>query len=343
MLSEFEHGGTGYEIGVAHGNYFGKAIESNMELNQYPLDRELDGVGKAVAGLIETEFPWLADELRGIADGASIRREAVTAWNINYALRSECSCFAFTDSDVGPIMGNTLDEYNDTPTHTHANVVTLLRPSVGYACLGIGTAGSVRIGPGINEKGLCLGDTTVVTTDKCEVGMPKNVLFRALLQSCADVDEAIEFLGRYPDYRWSGTWCLADAHGRAAIVEKSHRKQSYRKAEAGVIFAANDFETPEMLDVVPSRERMGERSYWSLAHRKAKFERLLLVEKWPHTFETVKKVLQDHTEPGPICRHGRKDKGFANTIQAYINVPRQRKFLIANWNPCISKFVPYSL
>jgi isopenicillin-N N-acyltransferase-like protein len=343
MLSEFECSGAPYDRGFAHGKYFAKVIESNMELNKYDLTAELDELGRGIGELMEREFPDLAEEMRGIADGAGIRRDAVIAWNTGYALRSGCSCFAFTDSDVGPVMGNTLDEYNDQPTHTHANTVMRVRPTSGYACLGIGTAGSVRIGPGINEKGLCLGDTTVVTTDRCDLGVTKPVLFRAVLQSCADVPEAIEFLGRYPDYRWAGTFVLCDAQGRAAVVEKSHRKQGHRYAVDGVIYAVNHFETPEMVDVIPSREKAGERAYWSVAHRREKLDRILREEKWPRTLATVKKILTDHTEPGPICRHGRKEKGFANTIQSYINIPRQRKFLITNWNPCISRFAEYSL
>jgi len=343
MLSELECAGAAYDMGFAHGRYFGKVVETNMELNKYPLDAELDDTGSQLCDLVETEFPFLIEEIRGISDGAGIPFSALLRWNVGHTMRSECSCFALADSDVGPVMGNTLDEWCDTPSHTTANAVMLVRPDTGYACLGIGTAGTARIGPGINERGLCLGDTSVVTTDRCEIGMPKNVLFRALLQLCADVDEAIEFLAKYPDYRWSGTWVLCDADGDLAIVEKSHRKQSHRRGKGGVIFAANYFETPEMLDVVPSREKMGERGYWSVTNRKAKFEKVFFEEKWPHTLETVKNLLRDHTEPGPICRHGRTPLGFSNSIQSYINIPRQRKFLITNWNPCVGKFVDYSL
>ncbi|MCR5165665.1 MAG: linear amide C-N hydrolase [Oscillospiraceae bacterium] len=155
-----------------------------------------------------------------------------------------CSSFAVTDTD-----GEHLFCRNYDLRHTD-DMFIRTAPENGYASIGIVDLAHLNIGQeceaaidsaeaqslllaapycicdGINEKGLGVSllqlDTEHFVTDTEKPDLLVYTALRAMLDKCADTDEAVEFLSAYDIYSpawWSYHIFITDKSGRAVTVE----------------------------------------------------------------------------------------------------------------------------
>ena len=234
--------GTSYEIGRA----IGSMIESDNKLKAaMTAGAALDDSDAGLArSLFERWCPGLIEEIQGAADALGADPKRMVFYAMTY-LRPACSQIAIPPemtADGHVLMARSYEfspEYED---------FTLAKTSVTgkYAHLG-STVMTFGREEGINERGLG------VTMSSCgfPVGMPKNMrrpalrglqfwaVIRALLENCADVDDALLFLKGMP-IAYNINMILADEKGRIALVETLDGDAEVRLANTEeLVYAAN--------------------------------------------------------------------------------------------------------
>ena len=333
----------GYKRGKVFKDLFRSAIETYLPLYKGSARKEHEKLTNRIIKDMEETLPELVEELRGITEGAGLPEEEVfmlNAWWENPLFPSSfppnigCSAVAFTDSKLDPIMGQTLD-IGRNPYW----VMVFVKPKKGYSFYGTLRMDMLGGGRCINEKGLCIGGTVSVS-DRAE-GLPRHVVLRLILESCATVDEAIDTLKEFKvSVRFGENLLLLDASGRAAVVEKSPTRQDIRWAEDGGICATNHFTLPSMRELNAGSEKMIERYSQPRLDRLREFIKEGDRER---PIKAFKKILRSHGLGG-LCYHGDEWPWPTCTQLANIMLPRQREMYVSvpMGPPCKSQFIKYS-
>ena len=340
-----ELSGSSREIGLKRGQIFRDSLTSLAGdlLPCYVGEKrdEHEKIAKRMRRDLEETFPQFAEELKGVAEGSGLSEQEVfmlDAWweNVAYPARfpSNCTCLAFTKSNVGPIMGQTAD-IGRTPYF----VMVLIKPKKGYSFLSTLRVDMLGAGRSVNEKGLCMGGGTVGVKDRGE-GLSRPAVMRAVIQGCANVEEAVNLLKDIRMGRSTGeNILLLDASGNAAVVEKSTTKWEVRKPKNGGICVTNHFVTNAMKDVNAISKEGLER------YSEARFERLMHFIKTGDRIDAVKsfkEILRSHGFGG-LCYHGDPWPYPASTQFANIILPEQREMLVSSpmGPPCQSQFIRF--
>ncbi len=159
--------------------------------------------------------------------------------------------------DGAPILAKNRDYHLD---HLPLQLLTQVKPEHGYRYLALGSAGSPEVfSSGINERGLAVADTHVLSADMGP-GLPRFSLMRAMLQEHDSTCSALDYLRSVP-HMGAGTLLLADARGHLALCESGHARCGYLGAgaveptgngptasgpAAAFLASANHFATPEL-------------------------------------------------------------------------------------------------
>jgi isopenicillin-N N-acyltransferase like protein len=140
----------------------------------------------------------------------------------------------------------------------HQNHVALQRlahviPAQGYAYASLGSAGSPNVfSSGINERGLAVADTHVLSRD-IGPGLPRFSLMREILEQHATTASALDYLRSVP-HMGAGTLSLADATDHLAVCESGHRHSEYRECisaereDVSFLVSTNHFIGPNLID-----------------------------------------------------------------------------------------------
>jgi hypothetical protein len=221
----------------------------------YPVHAALEAYDRPLlaflAGLAETlELPpddlltyTLSSYLRDLFKVTHTAPRATLA-----ALNDECTVWAAAAPHTAggaPILAKNRDYHAD---HIPLQLLAQINPAHGYRYLTVGSAGSPHVfSSGINERGLAVADTHVLSTD-IGPGLPRFSLMRELLEHHATTRSALDYLREAP-HMGAGTLILADAHGHLALCESGHRRCGYLEAGPGAdayLAGANHFATPEL-------------------------------------------------------------------------------------------------
>lgn len=337
--------GNAYEIGRQYGanvgNLFSNFIKTSIKnlkkryewkLIEQPFQQMLD--------VLNHDFPYLVEEMRGMTDGAKLKFEEVALCCLRAGFgafveeKEGCSNIIFPNSGHGPILGKTLD--GSSPGSDIA-VVRLIRPQVGNTILCETRIGGISTETGLNDKGLAVGESSLHFPTVNPRGIIRNILPRLLLQECANVEEGIQFLARYPVLRFGFHFALVDKQGNAAIVERSPTEMYVRRAEGKPIFCTNHTATPCMRKLELSRGPIGDKNS---DERYANLERITSRFDFKMTLNNMKNILRNHRVPGGICQHGELEM---YTQRAYIAIPNEGKLLVTPGTPCKHVFEVFSL
>jgi len=340
-----ETAGSGLEIGRQYGLKVGNLLINQIEnsLNRLNKRFESEPMEKAyrmMLDVLEHDFTYIVEEMRGMAAGTKLNFKDVALSNLSAGFgafieeNDGCSNIIFIESDHGPILGKTLD---GSSSESGTAVVRLIRPDVGNTMLCETRIGGISTETGINDRGLAVGESSIHFPTINPRGIIRNILPRLILQECANVEEAIQFLSRHPTLRHGFHFALVDKAGNAAVVERSPTEMYVRRAEGKIVFCTNHTATPCMRKLELSRGPVGDKNS---DERYANLQRITSSPDFEMTLDSMKNILRNHREPGGICQHGDLEM---YTHRAYITIPDEGKLLVAPGSPCKHEFKEFSL
>lgn len=157
-------------------------------------------------------WPWLQEEIHGIAEGAGIDHElaellSFRAWQYEVYHAGACSSFALPGAGGRILTGGTLDD----PRFLYT--IAQVSPTTGLRYLSFPIAGTVWANRGLNEAGLALGISSLIcpgVTFDLDQLVPVDLVFRDMLQFCSTVAE-VE--ARCAKFKFFCNLIAVDRHG----------------------------------------------------------------------------------------------------------------------------------
>ncbi len=267
--------GTPYTMGRQHGTQIAHLRDHLMQVITARLNemRRLDADRSSVVGpcldLFAALDQPLLDYMAGIAEALGIDAEQLMMYTLSSYLRDVakgramhiayqsgalqepvvgegCTTWAAsgqTTVDGRPLLAKNRDYHAD---HIELQVLVRVDPLQGHRYLSLGSAGSPEVfSSGINERGLAVADTHVLSYD-IGPGLPRYSLMREVLLYHDSVASALDFLRSVP-HMGAGTLMIADATGAIGLCESGHTRSEYVVGGSGVPLAStNHFATPAL-------------------------------------------------------------------------------------------------
>lgn len=192
--------------------------------------------------------PGLPDELAGFAEALGARLEDIAFWNFTALKGANCSHAALlpeTTADGHCLVMRSYEwNHREDDLTLASTAVEGAYRHLGFSCLLFGRL------DGMNEHGL-----SVTMSGGMAAGLPKDwrykkglnfwVVIRGLLERCRDVYEAKTFL---LDQLPTGNhlFILADASGKALLVEMQGGAYAFKECANGFVAATNHYMTPAL-------------------------------------------------------------------------------------------------
>ncbi len=219
-------------IGRAYGERYRNRILANLKILVHrvgysPLPRqkrEFVAWMHHQESLLGKHWPWLLEEMRGVAHGVGVEYADILllnlrAWQFEYygakPKTNGCSSLAITLADGTVACGGALDDppdYYCGPVH--------FQPATGYAFITFPIAGTSWGNRGQNSRGLALGISSLVLPDlpPLDQAVNQDLACRAILQTCATTDEVREFCQAHP---FTMSLVVVDARGEIFCAQNT--------------------------------------------------------------------------------------------------------------------------
>ncbi len=336
--------GSPYQRGLDHGSTLEKEIMSFWDpICKLKKEKWSGFTGSVLPRMlknIETLFPDLVEEMRGISDGCGLDFEDVLLMSSYHGIEAigpRCTNVGFSNPDCGAIHGKTGDaEDTEAPFY----LLQIVYPDNGPSFVNVCLVGTIWTEAGLNSIGLSCGQSSSsIISGQDGRGIPSLITPRPVLQHCSSVEEGIEMLSKYELTGKGLNIFLADSQGDMAVVEKCYDKQAVRRPEDGALWNANRFLDK---DLAKFNFTKGEYGRKNCQEREAFLRQTLLEKQVPRTVEEMKKILASHEEPGTICKHNMGPNRTCTHFGA-VFIPREKRALIAHGNPCENEFKEYRL
>lgn len=277
-------------------------------------------------------FPELLEEIQGLAEGSqlpynSILLETAFPFTDNTSKCTIISVFGTITSDKIPIVGRNYDFLLDFKKCNQLRIVK--SKDKRFSFLG-GTITILGVEKGLNNAGLFVGDAGWEPKEiPSSRGLSSRQIMQLVLENCISVDTAIDFILQTPKFANNAGTCYLLADKKEAVVmEMGLTRSCLRKSEEDILVASNAFLTPMAEEVKPPE---------STAFTKHDFARKFLHEnKGKVDNRFMREILSDHSIP--ICAHNE-----ISTLRSVIAKTNEGKMLIADGQPCTSKFDEISI
>ena len=215
--------GNHYDFGYMQGKLLKDSNTIENRKKQWKIRRPRFTIGEEVVKKVMKQFaPAIWDELLGFQDALEWKIEDVLQEFGGYLLeymRSGCSIFTGTDYMIR--------NYDYHPK-TYEGRYTIFQPTdQGYAVIGPSQRITGRM-DGMNEKGLAMG-YNFMHRKKPGDGFICNMIGRIVLETCANVGEAISLLKEIP-HRHSFSYVVLDETGETFVVEATPRGVEVRRS-----------------------------------------------------------------------------------------------------------------
>jgi isopenicillin-N N-acyltransferase like protein len=240
------------------GQQYGKALHDPIHIlhDQYLLKFVNHHSTAAVAYLAAKTFqtymlPSHVAECHALADSADLP--------INDCLLAQCfldltpmtACSTITlPASAAPDrvarFGRDLD-FSSLGVADKYNVLFIYKPKGCYAFASIGWPGQIGVLSGMNQWGLCLANMEVKRNVRFPSGMPYVLLYRAVLENCKDVNEAIAYLKKTPR-QTANNLMLMDATGHRAVAELTPGNVVVREAPDSAALVCTNHQRGQDLD-----------------------------------------------------------------------------------------------
>jgi predicted choloylglycine hydrolase len=338
--------GDAYAIGQQHGAQVADLrpqIEAAMKVRLAALRQKnisLEPFLEETTRIWEVHAPGTLAMLNGISDSLALPWEQFFPYTIaSYltdrlkSLESQEGCTTWAAAgaatrDGAPILVKNRDY---RPDHQQLQCLARIKPATGHAYLCLTSAGSPGVfSSGINEAGLAVADTHVVSKD-IGPGVARYSLMMQILEKFSTTPEATGYIKTVPHFG-DGTLVLADAHGKLAAVELAHSVQAVRTPLKNFVVSTNHFSAPETapywMDTNPPR-LVGN----SQARRQV-VEDSLAADFGKVDVTWAQSLMARHADDlSSICRHPDMD-AHSVTISTVIFLPVQASLYVANGLPC---------
>jgi len=226
--------GSYYEMGREYGRRLRKADFKTPKYSSAAIE-----LGKKCRGHVETVFPEIMDEIRGIAEAAEIDYDALCTFLLTHPQATpKCSIFAVTDGRT-TYIGRNYDMFYSLKDFTESYFTA---PQQGHRSVG---QTDVFVGreDGVNEHGLGVAMSGI--TDYFEPGVPFWIAIRYLLDKCKTVQEGVDVLTEIP-HHCTISFLLADSTGEMIVVEVKPGLAVVREPEDNYIVSTNHYNHPDM-------------------------------------------------------------------------------------------------
>lgn len=325
--------------GVHHGRELGGDIRRALEHAKWGEERSPQRIEaeEAMWAWLNDHQRWLAEEIRGIAEGAEIPLDAARQLSLFSATSQfgECTTLGFCESDRGPILAKTFDIGDQRDVY----VLHRVRPESGYRFMRVNWAGNVWAPTGINEAGLAAGgSSTPPVPDQKPYAMPWHLTLNPVLRECSTTADAVALLASMTLAGRGHNYAIMDENGHGVIVQKCGERQAVIDSERDVVCGTNHYTTDEFADIeIPETDAM--RS--SLARLEWMRETFIEDPDRPRlTLHALADAVRHDTGEGRICR-----KGYlgGHTHYAMIYVCRERTMWLSDGYPCENEFVEWGM
>ncbi|MBS4197928.1 C45 family autoproteolytic acyltransferase/hydolase [Lederbergia citri] len=224
--------GNHYDFGYMQGELLKESpILSNREKQWASIRKRHFNINEKEAIQLFTKFiPGMLDELHGLADALNWRMEdALREFGGYYVDYEKSGCSILTGSEF------LIRNYDSHPGYYEGRYTIYQPTDTGYAVIGPSMQITGRT-DGMNEKGLAMGYNFINRIGSGN-GFVCNMIGRIILETCANVEEAISLIMEIP-HRTSFSYVLLDPSGETFVVEASPRKVVARKSN----ISTNHFE-----------------------------------------------------------------------------------------------------
>lgn len=352
----FHWKGTPYEIGMQHGKDLrGQAATLLKTWRGYWIQRSgEDEVERTIndelpryEDLFRSTAPEVLEEMKGIAEGSGLPYRDILCLNIleeirtplpaerSNGTRSACTQIAVTGAltESGRLLIGKNEDGGawENREYAHARI----EPAKGHRFITLVQPGRVGAYIGFSETGLSYSQSSAGIPGDVGRGWPRLMLFRLMMERCATVDDARDFIAAQ-NYASAGiNLMLADRNGKLVLIEKTHRHSAERYAEDGILIAVNVFQSDGMR---PFWDRTNIANLKDSVLRIDRALRLLEPERGKVRDATLKAILSDHANgENSICSHG----GWRPTGSSYLYDPQSLTIQIAEGRPCEHEYVAY--
>jgi isopenicillin-N N-acyltransferase like protein len=351
----FDVSGDHYRLGQQHARHAAglkahilQAVDQRLDLlEKLPVD--VQPFQAELEDLWEVEDRSIVAFLRGLADGLDLEWSRFFRYTIASYLFDRAQepipgqgCTAWAASGVAsrqnlPILAKNRDY---RPGHRRLQRLVRTSPQEGYRYINLTSAGSPGVfSSGMNEKGLAVADTHVVSTDTGP-GMARYSVMMQVLELCSRVPEAVEHL-QSVKHIGDGTLTLVDAEGNSAVFEAGHSRSGVIAPQQGYVVATNHYTSPGLserwLDLSPLNQKGNTHS------RYAAVAQALQNGSGGVDFEWGRRLMASHTTPlEAICRHPQYEPGSV-TISTVFFLSQTRTVLAAGGMPCRAAFKQYQV
>jgi predicted choloylglycine hydrolase len=249
--------GTSYEIGKKQGellkNFYPEEINFYTKGNPYIPPSSLKVVKKSM-DLIAPYCPHINEEIKGFADSIGALPEEIIYYSFTYKNKGNCSHFAVLPqqtSDHHTYVGRSY-EWDDGDDKRLLTIKAKgLYSHLGFSLLFFGRY------DGINEKGLCVTMSNAVPlVQPEEEGLRFWFVIRMLLDTCKNVDEAVELIQKLP-ISSNCNLILTDTNPEAVLAEIHSETKCFKKitknSSEGYICSTNHYNLPSMQAFVKNK------------------------------------------------------------------------------------------
>jgi len=325
------------ESGFARGLALGKMIRDVCVHDLSFLEQKLadDGVTMEYGFRLALEnervmakhFPELLEEIRGVAEGAQLPYNSIlleTAYPFTARTSSNCTIISASGTVTTNRMTIVGRNYDFLLDFRKCNQLRIARKDTGFSFVG-GTITMLGVEEGLNNAGLFIGDAGWEPKElPLSRGLSSRQVMQLVLENCASVDTAIDFILKTPKFANNAGTCYLLADKREAIVmEMGLTKSCLRESEEGMLVASNVFLTPIAEQIKPPEPTAFIRYDFARKH--------LHENKGKVDNKFMRELLSDHSIP--MCAHNE-----INTLRSVMAKTNEKKMQIADGHPCTSKF-----
>ncbi len=357
--------GSNYDMGYQHGKICAKKIKEYLKTwvanvkaaVSNASEKDMLDVTEEFISHIEKAMPHLAEEIKGMAEGAGITLTEAYVLQIRYellyvlmAMHAKDGCTSFGISGAKTADGLSLAGQNvDIPENIEDMGIMLhLTPKEGPAMLLYTSVGQIGY-IGINSAGLgAFGNA--LNAPGWKPGVPRYLLCRRMLES-SSMEEALK-VTEIP--RGASTNNLLMDSTRS-VVDIEFTVDDVRTLEMekdkGFFAHSNHYLHPDFIGIEPEGTVILPDSKDRIARINELLSDEIIAKKNNITVEKMHEILSDHDGyPVSICRHqvekpkpGNERIANIKTVCSFISKPEAGEIYITVGNPCENERFLYKL